>query len=578
MKTVQPRFLRSDYVLSKREEEHMKETLEEEKHEDERLEKDIIYFRETLEKLRMRQKELRTNIQQRRSVLSPLRRVPTEIWEIIFSVVCSSTGDGYSLHIDNTDYSKAFEMPPLILSQVCSRWRQITVGYPKMWASISIHFADLSESTKHILELFLDNSQGCDLNVRAQTLEETEYPLSKTEEDAWELLTQHLGRCTKITFDAENFILLELPSSSTQQITFPNLMIYEEDAPHQDPQHKTVDSGRITWWNALRNAPKLTQVSTHFLHPSESIPYSQLTTLKLRYLHPEEVLELFQILPNSPQLEVLVLALTYFTTSEAPLSANLHPVEIPSLHSLAIRSCDDLDVHHNFLKQIFGSLRMPALRSLHLWCRGRAMMVNGWPTAFLSMVERSDSLRDVLLYIDLCETPASVTTSRPSLVSPLLRVMPNVEILQLAIESSELEDTAGFCKHADPLLSDFLRKLTQVETPLLPKLVNFTLWITDITLDARCAEAILSTAVARSPSVQAVPDVGGAIRPISQISVFRFRDSDARSSHDPARYKPIELGADLSARVQGLRKDGVMVDIGVFGGIPTQLVSRVMME
>ncbi|KAL0566208.1 hypothetical protein V5O48_015807 [Marasmius crinis-equi] len=457
-------------------------------------------------------------------------------------------------------------MPSVVLSQVCSRWRQITADYPQLWASINITFKDLRDHTKRILQLFLENSEGCDLNVRLFRQRWADYPLAQAEKDVWELLTRNLWRCRKLSFYAEYSPLFQFPSSGDQQISFPNLMIYEEDAPRPESHHERYNSGLIAWWKALRDAPKLTRVSTWVFHSPESLSYSQLTVLYV-HLYPSEILELLHILPSSIQLEDLTLMHGWASTETHHLTFNPRPVEIPSLQKLVIGG---FLIDHNSLREILELLRTPALKTLALHCWGGHAMENGWPSSILSLLERSPMLRDVLLYNDQCEPPTSDPSARPSLVLPLLYAIPNVEVLQLGIDSSEY--ALHFEEHADPLLSDLLGKLAQVElTPFLPKLVNLSLYMTDITLDTKCVEAILSTATARSPSVLANSGARGLIRPISHLSVLRFRDI-------ATPFMPVDIDADLSARVQGLRNDGVVVDIGKGGHVPTQLVPRTVIE
>ncbi|KAL0569957.1 hypothetical protein V5O48_012006 [Marasmius crinis-equi] len=551
--------------------------LEEEDHEN-----DFPWLHETLDKVGERQQEPQADIGQGRVALSQLRGLPAEIWEIIFSMVCLSTKSGYSLHIDCVSRPKVLDVPTITLSHVCSRWRRVVIGCPELWSSISIHFARLSYKSKYLLDFYLKNSSGHLLNVRAQQLDDDLHPLSKLDEEIWELLAQHLWRCRQLHLEAEYFNLPELLEGAAWQIDFPNLIIYKADIPnlHAREPDEIVEPGHSVWWKALLNAPKLSTLSTYCLLPSEIFPYSQLTTLSIQFLYAYETQELSQLFALCTQLEELTLGLTWHGIGILELRGpvHLHPVELPCVHTLIIE-CHGLDMHDPLFAQVLGSLRMPRVEFLRLQCNGNSVMANGWPTVLLSTLERTPLLRNFLLFIECHENPPRSTRNTPSLVS-LLHAIPNVEALQLAIGRNSCVDGIVFLAHTDMFFSDLFTQLAGSGTSLVPKLADLRLFMTDVVLDAASLGRVVETAAARGLG----QEFGGQTSPLCYLSVTRFQPpplseydlSSFMRAKRYARLMPVELIPELVERMHDLEEHGVEIMIQEADGPPRVLKSHTM--
>ncbi|KAL0578522.1 hypothetical protein V5O48_003465 [Marasmius crinis-equi] len=513
-------------------------------------------------------------IQARRhgALSSSLDRTPPEIWEIIFSLVCSSTRNGYSLQI-SCRKQKIYDMPPVILSQVCTRWRQITLGCPELWASIDIYFGYLPGSCQSVLQLFLENSRGRRLSVRVQHESNRYTALSRAEQANWALLSQHLWRCSKLVLDMDDYKLLKLPSAA-RGMGFPNLLTFE-GASWEGP--RGLNAGRPGWRKALRNAPKLCNVITTSLYSSDIVPYSQIAMLKLRHLNPEQVADFYGIIPLCPQLKHLTLGVQVYRL-ETDISLHLDPVTMPSLETLTLESTHGADVRCPLYKEVFGSLRMPVLKSLRLQCPAHRIMEDGWPTALLDMLERTHSLQELSLLINDCKESAANMDIPRSVVSRLLRTIPNVSVLVLAVQGRE-----HFRPGADNLLSALFLELAQIEDPLLPNLDSLRLYMSGVCLDKVAAEAVLQAAEARSPRILASSDPSGAprLKPITQLSVARFEiplsygavyayTQGDRVAHS----RLIEFGPGIQTRMRDLKEDGVKVTIKDMDGPPWVLRRR----
>ncbi|KAJ7602915.1 hypothetical protein DFH06DRAFT_1396030 [Mycena polygramma] len=95
-----------------------------------------------------------------RSVLSSLRRVPTELWAVIFGMCSPYAPDGeynlsdYTTPKEEVDHISQWHL--LQLSQVSSLWHKIAMGTPKLWSKIVVdtaHWAKASLSPAKLLSL-----------------------------------------------------------------------------------------------------------------------------------------------------------------------------------------------------------------------------------------------------------------------------------------------------------------------------------------------------------------------------------------------------------------------------------------
>ncbi|KAJ8079668.1 hypothetical protein PM082_011255 [Marasmius tenuissimus] len=115
-------------------------------------EHDIYQFEDCIERLRERQAVLRHNIARYNSLLSPIRKLPTEILRRIFGLACAVDSRG--------DFRES--ATPFYLSSVCGRWREIALNSPDLWANISL---ELEERTRYPTTLSLERSRQHPLSL-----------------------------------------------------------------------------------------------------------------------------------------------------------------------------------------------------------------------------------------------------------------------------------------------------------------------------------------------------------------------------------------------------------------------------
>ncbi|KAF9263958.1 hypothetical protein L218DRAFT_298803 [Marasmius fiardii PR-910] len=161
--TLEPRFLRSDYVPTAAERSQLKKVLEGGEEQVKRYEEEIELLPHRLDELEAAKNTVEATNTQCRDALSTRRRTPVEIWEMVFEVLCLSLHE-YSFCVS---YDSSKECPAMLVSQVCSLWRIIANGMPGIWSSLDVDL-DWPYNIEIPLELYLSNSKGCSLKIRIE--------------------------------------------------------------------------------------------------------------------------------------------------------------------------------------------------------------------------------------------------------------------------------------------------------------------------------------------------------------------------------------------------------------------------
>ncbi|KAF8150224.1 hypothetical protein B0H34DRAFT_180458 [Crassisporium funariophilum] len=92
------------------------------------LETRMEAMRSMLKQLELEHEVLLCAIQRYRALLSPMRRIPIDILQEVFTYCVPSEHNA----------SMCAEEAPILLTQVCSSWRQIALRTPRLWATIHI--------------------------------------------------------------------------------------------------------------------------------------------------------------------------------------------------------------------------------------------------------------------------------------------------------------------------------------------------------------------------------------------------------------------------------------------------------
>jgi F-box-like len=126
----------------------------------------ITEMRTALMQVTRTRDRLQTAVNQHQALISPLRRLPPELLQVIF-VWCLPSHRNAVMHASEA---------PVLLGRVCSEWRQISLSTPEVWSSLhivppNINFSNLTFSKarfkrkRELIEMWLGRSGACPLNI-----------------------------------------------------------------------------------------------------------------------------------------------------------------------------------------------------------------------------------------------------------------------------------------------------------------------------------------------------------------------------------------------------------------------------
>ncbi|KAJ6580827.1 hypothetical protein B0H19DRAFT_894028, partial [Mycena capillaripes] len=101
-----------------------------------RLDDEIAELRVTLEQLETDRVSLLNYRTRNNAILSPLRRIPTELLSEIFQWTLPSLNDQWMRNrLDMAD-------SPWVLTRISSRWRAVSLSTPSLWSRITIDYSE----------------------------------------------------------------------------------------------------------------------------------------------------------------------------------------------------------------------------------------------------------------------------------------------------------------------------------------------------------------------------------------------------------------------------------------------------
>ncbi|KAF9264032.1 hypothetical protein L218DRAFT_901357 [Marasmius fiardii PR-910] len=531
LQQIDSRSLKADCTLSDGEGYPMNQ-LSEEKRRLRNYEDEITQIQQRLTVLEEEKRALEITVAKLRFALEIWPMLPIEIWRNIFAMVCAATPTVW-YHDDS--FGATLVMTPVVLSHVCSRWRTIVLNSPELWTNINIILNYLPQGADRLLRTIMKRSKGQLLDIHL-TLNASRLPYHAVA--LLEALLESSSRWKALTLDVLNLEeVLEDRDPSLPHVTFPNLVSLMS---HEDPG--LIDDD---WFcQALQRAPKLREVQMASLYPTYSLPYAQLTTLRLQPFSRDPDNDIMGALVELLSLcENLCHLILDFSSWDREWWEDIdsHPVvQLPCLRSLEIQGSTAvcLLISDDLLDVLFTSLRMPVLDTFDLQCYVPDEALS-WPDSLLAMLDRSSLLRKLSLSFNGYDHPEF------QLVDPLSKILQvTPELTHFKFRMCGPFPDSKRKSHTDELLFSFLSELkdTSKDPPLLPKLEYLSL-LRDS--DAVCYNFILAGLLEIAESRQAKT-------PLKTVQLQRRVGFGEPKSALAAR-------SDLLKKIGGLRQDGVSV-------------------
>lgn len=298
-----------------------------------------------LQRIRDRRDDWKELIVSRKAVLSPIRRLPSElIAEIIHHVIGPDDVKGARVTLD-------VRKGPWPLGQICRHWRDAVLSLPDLWSRPYISAYDIRSASPQVLDVILHRSRDQPLDLSVQPtcvrLDEDE----DVDEDVYKaLLGKLLKKLVSHSYRWRDAWFLALPvkfitgfdavKNRLPLLEALDLSLYNDDS----------DTLVATTMDCFAIAPKLHSARvSHF--PGKlrhlQLPWSQLKTLRILRCTSEDELDVLGQLNLSPRLEDIEFRMTLVDDTT---SHDHEVIELPRVYRLSI---DDWDV--------FACVRLPSL-------------------------------------------------------------------------------------------------------------------------------------------------------------------------------------------------------------------------
>ncbi|KAL0072290.1 hypothetical protein AAF712_000052 [Marasmius tenuissimus] len=151
--------VRSDYVPADEQVRQTAEQLEKDEETVRLYDEEISRLETVLKTLMEGKKRVKRRMEERRAMMSAIRRLPNEVLSEIF--YHSVPPGEYSFSADH----RGVRARTLNISHVCSRWRNIINAIPKLWSSFHIDLYKIKHPVSSIIKLYVNRSREHPLHV-----------------------------------------------------------------------------------------------------------------------------------------------------------------------------------------------------------------------------------------------------------------------------------------------------------------------------------------------------------------------------------------------------------------------------
>ncbi|KAK7033532.1 hypothetical protein VNI00_012756 [Paramarasmius palmivorus] len=539
--------VRSDYVPTNRDVNEALASIEELKEALRHYDTEVEKIQGVLESLKAGRAQLERQISEQNAILSPLRRVPVEIYHKIFSLVCYADEDPgtfeYALFLERRGLC-----PALSISLTSSQWRRIAINYPPIWNSISLDICSPRSiqtiSITALLGIYLRNAGNSPLKIRVHSsldpeewTEDTPHMLMQVRRqgvDCFRALLSHMKRCEILHLDISGHVVVD-DFTGAPDLKFSALRVLHNNVRMTD----SVDVASTLWfWRAVGEAPLLKRLHGQFSLPPQvdALPYRQLTNMDHWEIDDHD--RFLQVLSSARNLESL--SFRWEPSDDIVIGASY---ELSVLQELCIRSSSLPD--HPFI--LFESFRVPQLTTLSIHSTPYSEQTPYvFRSEFMSALRRlSNTLQCLHLNLEsICPTNSSM--------SDIITMLPNLSYygVRLSCDSSR-QDQVPSC------ISHLLRTLTisgRSSNVVAPKLRRLLLHESHTRVDSRVIDQLLTMIESRSTRGLANAGLATEVAALVSVDFSYWTNRGGRSEYF---LPPDELLSDGDRhRLEMLEQDG----------------------
>ncbi|KAK1231512.1 hypothetical protein PQX77_005378 [Marasmius sp. AFHP31] len=349
--------------------------------------------------LRARQAALKRDILQYTSLDSPIRKSPVEVLRLVFGFASGQSNFGHWILCQWT--SMAF-----CLSSVCSRWREVTVNSPELWASIG--FSVNEERAYKPVSLSLSRSRNYPLSVHISGTGEKG---PESFQVLLDLLYQHCDRLRHLDLTDLAWDIIE------------DFMKPSNDTPLLQSVVCLGDIAEIVLARLITNAPRLQDIE-YSISPdpylSIYVPWDTTRHLDMGYDRRPDVQMALEALHRASQLDTMFL---HWMVDDAdafnPYEASDEPFENVR-SAISTLSIDLSGPQGSFplIYDLFQNISLPCLQGLRICLdpphlldyKEGSKCFGTWPRdTFHSFLERSDCALTTLVLEGMPLSESEVT-------------------------------------------------------------------------------------------------------------------------------------------------------------------------
>ncbi|KAJ7042043.1 hypothetical protein C8F04DRAFT_1078108 [Mycena alexandri] len=292
-----------------------------------RYEPEISRVQSILASLQEQQANLKRYQQCCRSVLSPVRKLPTEVLQLMFLACAGPEPD---------------TIP--VVGQVCSYWREVVIGTPSLWSNISVGRTRYTSAQRyhHLASLFLERSASHPLTVSLR--EPINLQLLNLVRQANRWGTLRISSSMKKFYDSLRLESYAMPMLEKLEIVEVIMEVAGDSPPI-----------------SILQAPNLTEAVINGPSSLWSLPWTQLNRLQYDVPAAEDAIT---ILRQCPQLVECSLG-------KLKLAPQTQLLPVGRSHSMrflriAVDTVSHVSSAESIMQTFFTSLTLPSLTSLEI--------------------------------------------------------------------------------------------------------------------------------------------------------------------------------------------------------------------